>query len=134
MKTILTLSALLATSAFAADAPAPKADAAAKADPAAAAYKAKCSACHAKDGTGNPAMVKMFKVKPEEMNLVDEETAGEKDEDLAKVIETGKGRMPAFGKDKLKDVTVKDLIAYLRSLAPKKDAKAEKPAAKEAKP
>ncbi|UPT75439.1 MAG: cytochrome c [Elusimicrobiota bacterium] len=120
MNAILPLILLLASAALAAsaaDAPAPKAD------PVAAVYKSKCASCHAKDGTGNPAMAKMFKVKPEAMNLVDEETLAAKDEDLAKVIETGKGKMPAFKKDKLKDITVADLTAYFRSLAPKKEAK-----------
>ena len=121
MKMILPVTLLLAAAALtasAADAPA------AKADPAAAAYKSKCVACHAKDGTGNPAMVKMFKVKPEAMNLVGKDTLAKKDEELAKTIETGKGKMPAFPKEKLKDVSVKDLIAYIRSLAPaKKEAK-----------
>lgn len=91
-----------------------------KADPVAAAYKAKCAACHAKDGTGNPAMTKMFKAKPEALNLVDAETLDKKDEDLTKTIESGKGKMPAFTKEKLKDVSVKELIAFVHSLAPAK--------------
>ena len=118
MKAILTMTLLLASStlaASAADAPAPKVD------PVAAAYKSKCASCHAKDAKGNPAMAKMFKVKPEAMNLVDEDTLEKKDEDLAKTIEKGKGKMPAFTKGKLKDVSVADLIAYLRSLASVKD-------------
>jgi mono/diheme cytochrome c family protein len=120
MKNILPLTLLLASAALAAsaaDAPAPKAD------PAAAAYKSKCASCHAKDGTGNPAMVKMFKLKPADLNLVDEETLARQDEDLAKTIETGKGKMPAFKKEKLKEISVADLLAYVRSMAPKKEAK-----------
>jgi len=106
--------ACAALAASAADAP--------KADPAAAAYKSKCASCHAKDGTGNPAMAKMFKTTPAALNLVDADTLALKDGDLAKTVETGKGKMPAF-KGKLKDVSVADLLAYIRSLAPKKDAK-----------
>ncbi len=120
MKIILPLTVLLASAALAsaADAPAPKSD------PVAAAYKSKCAACHAKDGTGSAAMAKMFKVKPENLNLVDKDTLEKKDEDLAKTIGSGKGKMPAFTKEKLKDVSVKDLIAFVRSLAPvKKEAK-----------
>ena len=127
MKAILAMTLLLvsaALSASAADAPAPKAD------PVAAAYKSKCASCHAKDATGSPAMAKMFKVKPAAMNLIDEDTLGKKDEDLAKTIEKGKGKMPAFTKEKLKDVSVADLIAYVRSLAPVKD----EAKSKEAKP
>ena len=120
MKMILTLTVLVAaSSAFAADAP--KAE-----SPAAAAFKSKCASCHGKDATGNPGIVKMFKLKPENLNLVDKDTLDQKDEDLTKTIEGGKGKMPAFPKEKLKDVTVKDLIAYVRSLAPvKKEAKKE---------
>lgn len=103
-----------ALAASAADAP--------KADPAAAAYKSKCASCHAKDGTGNPAMAKMFKVTPAALSLVDAETLALKDEDLAKTVEAGKGKMPAF-KGKLKDVATADLLAYIRGLAPKKAAK-----------
>jgi len=120
MKMIMPLTLLLASAALtasASDAPAPKAD------PVAVAYKSKCASCHAKDGAGNPAMAKMFKLKPDALNLVDEETLAKKDEDLAKVIETGKGKMPAFKKEKLKDVAVADLIAYFRALAPKKETK-----------
>ncbi len=117
MKTILPLTMLLtcvALAASASDAPTPKTD------PAAAAFKAKCASCHAKDATGSPAMAKMFKVKPETLNLVDTDTLAQKDEGLAKTIESGKGKMPAFTKEKLKDVSVKDLVAFVRSLAPAK--------------
>ncbi len=117
MKIILPLTLFLASTALrasAVDAPAPKTN------PAAAAFKAKCASCHAKDGAGNPAMAKMFKVKPEALNLVDADTLAQKDEDLAKTVESGKGKMPAFSKEKLKDVSVKDLIAFMRSLAPAK--------------
>ncbi len=118
MKKTLPLTLLLAAALRASAVEAPKAD------PVAAAYKSKCAACHAKDGAGNPAMVKMLKAKPEALNLVDAETLDKKDEDLTKTVDIGKGKMPLFTKEKLKDVSVKDLIAFVRSLAPaKKEAK-----------
>ncbi len=43
------------------------------------------------------------------------------DESIVKVIRSGiKGTpMPAFGKDKISDTDMKDLVAYIRSLTPK---------------
>ena len=42
----------------------------------------------------------------------------EKIEELTAIIETGKGKMPAYGKS-LKPEQVKDLVAYMRSLGKK---------------
>jgi len=91
--------------------PAPKA--AASAD-----YKA-CVSCHGKDGKGNPGMAKMFKVAPPALDLTAAGVQEKKDEDLAKIILDGKGKMPAY-KAKLNEAQLKELIKYLRTLAPKK--------------
>jgi mono/diheme cytochrome c family protein len=40
------------------------------------------------------------------------------DTELAAIIESGKGKMPAYGKS-LKPEQVKELVAYIRSLAKK---------------
>lgn len=95
------------------------APAAAPAQPAAKAvenadYKAKCASCHGKDGKGNPAMAKMFKVEPAALDLTAKAVQEKTDEDLAKLIAGGKGKMPAF-KAKLSEVRVKELLKYLRS-------------------
>lgn len=80
-------------------------------------YAAKCAMCHAKDGKGNEKMVKMLKTTAADLNLIDEGTLAKKDADLAKLILDGKNKMPAY-KDKLKGVTVDELVAYFRGLKP----------------
>lgn len=98
---------LFAGAAFAADAP-----------DAGATYKAKCASCHGKDGKGNDKMLKMLKVEAKELNLVDEGTLADKDEDLLKAIVEGKNKkMPAF-KGKLGGLDAAELVKYLRALKP----------------
>ncbi len=80
-------------------------------------FKAKCVSCHGKDGKGNPAMVKMFKLEPAAMDLTGKAAQEKTDEALAKLITDGKGKMPSF-KGKLSDLKVKELVKYLRTLAP----------------
>jgi mono/diheme cytochrome c family protein len=83
-------------------------------------FTAKCASCHGKDGKGSAGMAKMFKLELAALNLAD---AKEKDEDLAKIVKAGKGKMPKF-EGKLKDDEVAAILAYARSLsAPKKAAK-----------
>ncbi|PJA16910.1 MAG: hypothetical protein COX65_01635 [Elusimicrobia bacterium CG_4_10_14_0_2_um_filter_56_8] len=105
----------------------PAADAPAEAKPARAAetapkeaensdYKA-CASCHGKNGKGNPAMAKMFKVKPEAMDLTGKVVQGKSDEDLAGVIADGKGKMPSY-KATLSGDRIKELVKFLRSLVP----------------
>lgn len=84
-----------------------------------AAYGSKCASCHAKDGQGNPAMAKVFKVEPAALNLIKKETLDKKDEELIKITRTGVNKMPAFKEDKLADADLKAVIAYMRALAPK---------------
>jgi len=85
-------------------------------------YAKKCASCHAKDGKGNAKMAKMFKVEAEELDLTTKEALGKKDEEIAKVILKGEKKMPKF-EGKLGELDVKDLVAYLRGLAPKKKEK-----------
>lgn len=93
-------------------------------------YTAKCASCHAKNGKGNPAMVKMFKVEKSALDLTSEEFQGDTDADALKIINDGKGKMPAY-KTKLKEDEIASILGYVRSLAPAKKGKSE---AKEAKP
>ncbi|MBI2915681.1 MAG: cytochrome c [Elusimicrobia bacterium] len=82
-------------------------------------YDSKCASCHGKDGKGNAAMSKAFKVSPAAQNLVDEETVAKKDEELLKIIGEGKNKMPAYAKQ-LKAEEQKLVLQYARGLAEKK--------------
>lgn len=78
---------------------------------AAATYKAKCALCHGPDGKGTPTGQKMGT-----RDFASPDVKGETDAQLTDVITKGKGKMPAYG-GKLKDTEIKDLVAYVRSLA-----------------
>ena len=88
-------------------------------------YEAKCAMCHAKDGKGNPAMGKMFKLPEEALGLVSEAALAKPEADLAKTTTEGRNKMPSF-KDKLQAAEIADILAYARSLAkaPAKGVKA----------
>ena len=82
-------------------------------------YKAKCKACHGEDGNASAIGKKLgardFSM-PEVMKMTDVE--------LTASITNGKNTagkvtMVAF-KDKLKEVEIKDLVAYVRELGKKK--------------
>jgi cytochrome c6 len=92
-------------------------------DGAAKTYAAKCASCHAKDGKGNPAMAKAFKVEASALDMTKKETLDKSDADLQKIISDGLNKMPAY-KGKLTDEDIKGVAAYIRSLAkPKEPAK-----------
>jgi cytochrome c6 len=74
-------------------------------------YKTKCAACHGADGKGETAVGKANKVP----DLGSAEVQAQSDADLAAIISTGKGKMPAYGKS-LKSEQIKDLVAYIRTL------------------
>jgi mono/diheme cytochrome c family protein len=81
-------------------------------DKSAATYKAKCVTCHGADGKGDTPVGKSTKVR----SFADPEVCKASDDDLAGVIEKGKGKMPGYGKS-LKPDEIKDMVAYIRSLA-----------------
>lgn len=83
-------------------------------DSGAALYKAKCAACHGANGKGETAMGKASKLR----DLGSQEVQKLSDEDLSGIITNGKNKMPAYGKS-LKSEQVKDLVAFIRSLAKK---------------
>ncbi|MBL0057548.1 MAG: c-type cytochrome [Elusimicrobia bacterium] len=95
------------------------------AEDAAKIYSSKCAMCHGKDAKGNPGMAKSLGA--EKLNLLDAATQAKTDADLIKATAEGAGTpkasgakpMPAF-KGKVADVDIKALVAYVRSLAPKK--------------
>ena len=80
-------------------------------------YNKMCASCHGKNKKGNPAMAKMFKVKPEAMDLTGKVVQGKSDEDLAGVIADGKGKMPSY-KATLSGDRIKELVKFLRSFVP----------------
>jgi mono/diheme cytochrome c family protein len=81
-------------------------------DKSAATYKAKCVTCHGADGKGDTPAGKSTKVR----SFADPEVVKASDDDLAGIIEKGKGKMPGYGKS-LKPDEIKDMVAYIRSLA-----------------
>jgi cytochrome c6 len=83
-------------------------------DAGAALYKTKCAACHGADGKGETAIGKADKIR--DLGSPDVQQQG--DADLTAAITTGKGKMPAYGKS-LKPEQVKDLVAFIRTLAKK---------------
>lgn len=90
------LAALCTSGAWAADAAAGKTT-----------YDSKCKACHAADGTGNPAMAKMLKVdlKP---------IGGSSAEEVKGAVSKGKGKMkPVAG---LSAADVDNVAAYVKTL------------------
>jgi cytochrome c6 len=77
-------------------------------------YSTKCAACHGADGKGQTAMGKANKLN----DLASAEVQKHTDDELAAIISTGKGKMPAYSKS-LKPEQVKGLVEYIRTLAKK---------------
>jgi cytochrome c6 len=76
---------------------------------AAAIWAQHCASCHGKDGSGNTMMGKKLGLK----DYTKEQAFS--DAEATNIIKNGKGKMKGF-KDKLSDVDVKALVAYVRSL------------------
>ncbi len=78
-------------------------------------FKAKCSTCHAADGSGNTQMGKTLGVP----DLHSDEVQKKTDAQLIDAVTNGSGKkMPAY-KGKLTDAQIKDLVGYIRGLAKK---------------
>jgi len=73
-------------------------------------FKAKCASCHGADGKGKAALKTQDWGSAAVQNMSDAE--------LTAITTDGKGKMPAYGKS-LKPDQIKDLVAYIRSLAKK---------------
>jgi len=76
----------------------------------AATFKTKCVSCHGADGKGKAALKTQDWGSPAVQGMSDAE--------LTAITTDGKGKMPAYGKS-LKPDQIKDLVAYIRSLAKK---------------
>jgi cytochrome c6 len=81
-------------------------------DKSAVLYKQKCAACHGADGKADTPTGKSMKVR----GFADPTVAKMSDEDLAGVIDKGKGKMPGYGKT-MKSDEIKAMVAFVRNLA-----------------
>jgi mono/diheme cytochrome c family protein len=89
--------------------------ASAQAQDAGALFTAKCSTCHAADGSGSTQMGKTLGAP----DLRSDEVQKKADAQLIDSVTNGVGKkMPAY-KGKLTDAQIKDLIGYIRGLAKK---------------
>ncbi|MGB8541623.1 MAG: cytochrome c [Candidatus Acidiferrales bacterium] len=89
--------------------------ASAPAQDAGALFKAKCSTCHAADGSGSTQMGKTLGAP----DLRSEDIQKKTDAQLIDAVTHGVGtKMPAY-KGKLTDAQIKDLVGYIRGLAKK---------------
>jgi mono/diheme cytochrome c family protein len=80
-------------------------------DKSAATYKQKCVACHGADGKGDTPTGKALGVH----SFASAETSKMSDQELADVIEKGKGKMPKYGSS-MKPEEIKAMVAYIRTL------------------
>ena len=81
-------------------------------DKSAALYKQKCASCHGADGKGDTPAGKATQVR----SFADPEVGKMSDQELADVIEKGKGKMPKYGAT-MKPEDIKAMVAYIRTLA-----------------
>lgn len=84
------------------------------ADDGGALYKTKCAACHGPDGKGETSIGKADKIR----DLASADVQKQSDDELAGIIGSGKGKMPAYGKS-LKPDQIKGLVAFIRTLGKK---------------
>jgi cytochrome c6 len=77
-------------------------------------YVAKCAACHSPDGSGQGTIGRSMKIP----SFSSAEVQREDDEELAKVISSGRGKMPAYA-TKLTSEQIAQLVAYVRTLGRK---------------
>ena len=76
-----------------------------------AVFKAKCASCHGPDGKAQTSVGKAMKIG----DLASADIQKMSDADLAKVIEDGKGKMPAY-KGKLSTDEINAVVKFIRSL------------------
>jgi mono/diheme cytochrome c family protein len=81
------------------------------ADSGAETYKARCSACHGKNGAGDSMLGRNLKLR----SLASDEVQKHSDEELAAIIGKGKNRMPPFDRKLSKD-QIREVVKHIRSL------------------
>ena len=77
--------------------------------------KNNCKMCHGIDGASAQKTSDMLKVDLSKLNLIDKETTDKKDDELARVINDGAGKMKGF-KAKMSAEEVASILKYVRSL------------------
>ena len=77
-----------------------------------AVFDKSCKTCHGADGTGNPNIAKMMNV--EMRPLGSPEVQAQSDDDLKKIISSGKGKMRPVAT--VTGKSLDDVVAYLRTL------------------
>ena len=75
----------------------------------AALYKAKCAVCHGADGSGQTPVGKSMRLKA----LGSKEVQKQSDQALIKIVEAGKGKMPAY-RGKLSGDEIRQIVSYVR--------------------
>jgi mono/diheme cytochrome c family protein len=75
-------------------------------------YAKSCKTCHGSDGAPNPAIAKMMKVDMKD--LKSPEVQAMSDDDIKKIVTTGKGKMKPV--TAVTGAALDDVIAYVRSL------------------
>ena len=74
-------------------------------------FKAKCTACHGADGSGNTTMGKNLKLR----DLSSADVQKQSDDELTTIISKGKGKMPSYDGKLTKD-QIGDVVKYIRTL------------------
>jgi cytochrome c6 len=77
-------------------------------------YKMHCALCHSVDGSSDSPTGKALNAT----DLRSDEVQKKSDDDLARIITNGNGKMPAFG-SRLSPDAIKGLVAYIRTLGKK---------------
>jgi cytochrome c6 len=80
----------------------------------AAAYKSKCAGCHSADGSGSGPAGKAMHLR----DLGSADVQKQTDAELIAITSNGKGTMPGY-KGKLTDDQIKQVVAFIRTLAKK---------------
>jgi mono/diheme cytochrome c family protein len=75
-------------------------------------YARKCSSCHSRDGSGSGIVGRQMRIR----SFSSPEVKAASDEQLAAVIASGRGKMPAFGK-KLSSEQIMQVVDYIRKLS-----------------
>ena len=79
-------------------------------------YSRDCAMCHGNDGSGRTDLARDMGLSLPDWT--DQKTlANTPDNDLLRVIRSGKGKMPPEDRTRAKDEDVKNMIAYIRSFS-----------------
>jgi|SRR6185437_4926192 mono/diheme cytochrome c family protein len=77
-----------------------------------AVFDKSCKTCHGADGAGNPAIAKMMKVEMRPLGSAG--VQAQSDDELAKIVTGGKGKMKPVAS--VTGKSVEDVVAYVRTL------------------